>query len=182
MVLKIVTADQRLAEAQAKTAIALFGMAGAGKTSLLKTLPAEETLCVDLDAGMKSVQDWPWISIAIRAFPEAVDVACLIAGVNPAADPNGFFSEGRCEHVCRTYPNLAPVLAEKRIVFVDSIADLARQAMAWAKTRPEAFSEKTGKPDVRGARLAKSNPPARTRSRSEPAGRLPAAPAPPPGT
>ena len=23
--------------------------------------------------------------------------------------------------------------------------------MAWAKTRPEAFSEKTGKPDVRGA-------------------------------
>ena len=23
--------------------------------------------------------------------------------------------------------------------------------MGWAKTRPEAFSEKTGKPDVRGA-------------------------------
>ena len=26
-----------------------------------------------------------------------------------------------------------------------------RQAMAWAKTRPEAFSERTGKPDTRGA-------------------------------
>ena len=29
--------------------------------------------------------------------------------------------------------------------------DLTRQAMAWAKTRPEAFSDKTGKADTRGA-------------------------------
>ena len=36
-------------------------------------------------------------------------------------------------------------------IFVDSITDLTRQAMAWAKTRPEAFSDKTGKPDTRGA-------------------------------
>ena len=32
-----------------------------------------------------------------------------------------------------------------------STLDLTRQAMAWAKARPEAFSEKTGKPDTRGA-------------------------------
>jgi hypothetical protein len=37
------------------------------------------------------------------------------------------------------------------IVFVDSITDLTRQAMAYAKQQPEAFSERTGKPDVRGA-------------------------------
>ena len=43
------------------------------------------------------------------------------------------------------------MIAGKRIVFVDSITDLTRQAMAWARTRPEAFSEKTGKPDPRGA-------------------------------
>jgi AAA domain len=43
------------------------------------------------------------------------------------------------------------MIAAKRIIFVDSITDLTRQAMAWAKTRPEAFSEKTGKPDTRGA-------------------------------
>jgi hypothetical protein len=36
-------------------------------------------------------------------------------------------------------------------VFVDSITELTRQAMAWAKTRPEAFSDRTGKPDTRGA-------------------------------
>ena len=39
----------------------------------------------------------------------------------------------------------------KPIVFVDSITDLTRQAMAFAKQQPEAFSERTGKPDVRGA-------------------------------
>ena len=43
------------------------------------------------------------------------------------------------------------MVADKTIVFVDSITDLTRQAMAWAKTRPEAVSEKTGKPDTRGA-------------------------------
>jgi hypothetical protein len=43
------------------------------------------------------------------------------------------------------------MVATKRLIFVDSITDLTRQAMDWAKTRPEAFSEKTGKPDTRGA-------------------------------
>jgi len=151
MALRIVTADQRLAEARGKTMIALFGPSGVGKTALLKTLPPETSLCVDLEAGMKSVQAWPGMSIAIRSFPDAVDVACLIGGADPAADPNGFFSEGNYQHVCRIHADLVPVIADKRIVFVDSITDLTRQAMTWAKTRPEAFSEKTGKPDTRGA-------------------------------
>jgi hypothetical protein len=38
-----------------------------------------------------------------------------------------------------------------RSFFVDSITDLTRQAMAYAKQQPEAFSDRTGKPDVRGA-------------------------------
>ncbi len=151
MALRIVSADERLAEAQGKTTIALFGPSGVGKTSLLRTLPAEATLCVDLEAGMKSVQDWPGMSIPVRTFPDAVDIACLIGGIDPAADPNGFFSEAHYQHVRQTYPELAEVVAGKRIVFVDSITDLTRQAMAWAKTRPEAFSERTGKPDTRGA-------------------------------
>lgn len=151
MSLRIVTADKRLAEAGGKTTIALFGPTGAGKTSLLKTLPPETTLCVDLEAGMKSVQDWKGDSIPVRTFAEAVDIACLIGGVNPAADPNGFFSEGHYQHLRQTYPDLVAMIASKRIIFVDSITDLTRQAMAWTKTRPEAFSEKTGKPDSRGA-------------------------------
>ena len=45
-------------------------------------------------------------------------------GVDPAADPNSFFSEGHYGHVCQVYAELVPVVAGKRIVFVDSITDL----------------------------------------------------------
>ena len=151
MSLRIITADQRLAEANGKTTIALFGPSGVGKTSQLRTLPAEETLCIDLEAGLKSVQGWPGDSISIRTFADAVDIACLIGGIDPAAPADGFFSAAHHHYLSETYPDLAARIAGKRIVFVDSITDLTRQAMAWAKMRPEALSEKTGKPDTRGA-------------------------------
>jgi hypothetical protein len=151
MALQFVTADDRLAEANSKTTVAIFGPPGVGKTSLLWTLPASTALCVDLEAGMKSVEDWPGASIPIRTWLDAVDIACLIGGVDPSADPSAFFSAGHYQHVAATYPDLVQLIAAKRIIFVDSITELTRQAMAWAKTRPEAHSEKTGKPDVRGA-------------------------------
>ncbi len=151
MALRIIGADERLSEAQAKTTMAIFGPSGVGKTSLLKTLSPADTLCIDLEAGMKSVQDWPGDSIPVRTFADALDIGCLVGGVNPAADPASFFSEAHYRHVSETYPDLARLIASKRTIFVDSITDLTRQAMAWAKTRPEAFSDKTGKPDTRGA-------------------------------
>ena len=151
MSLRIVSADERLSAANNKTSLAIFGPPGSGKTSLLKTLPAADTICLDLEAGMKSVQDWPGDSIPVRTFADAIDIGCLVGGINPAADPNGFFSEGHYQHLSQTYPDLVRMIAGKRSVFVDSITDLTRQAMAWARTRPEAFSEKTGKPDPRGA-------------------------------
>ena len=151
MALRIVSADERLSAAGAKTTMAIFGPSGVGKTSLLKSLPPAETLCIDLEAGMKSVQDWPGDSIPVRTFADALDIGCLVGGVNPSADPNGFFSEAHYQHLSQSYPDLVQMIAGKRFIFVDSITDLTRQAMAWAKTRPEAFSDKTGKPDTRGA-------------------------------
>lgn len=151
MALRIITADERLSAAANKTTMALFGPSGVGKTTLLKSLPHETTLCVDLEAGLKSVQDWPGDSIPIRCFDDAIDLACLIGGVNPAADPNGYFSAAHHQHLLTAHPDLVRLLAGKSIVFLDSITDLTRQAMAWAKTRPEAFSDRTGKPDTRGA-------------------------------
>lgn len=151
MALRIVTADERLAVANAKTTVAIFGPAGAGKTSLARTLPPAETVVIDLEAGMKSLQGWPGDSIPVRTFQDAADVACLIGGVDPSADAQGFFSAAHYQHVTNEYADLATMLATKRYVFVDSITDLTRQAMAWAKTRPEAFSDRTGKPDTRGA-------------------------------
>jgi hypothetical protein len=151
MALRIVTADERLAEANNKTTLAIFGPSGVGKTSLLKTLPARETLCIDLEAGMKSVQDWPGDSIPVRTFADAIDIGCLVGGVDPAVPPDGFFSGAHYQHLAATNPDLVRLIASKRIIFVDSITDLTRQAMAWARVRPEALSEKTGKPDTRGA-------------------------------
>lgn len=151
MALRIVSADERLSVAGAKTTMAIFGPSGVGKTSLLKSLPPAETLCIDLEAGMKSVQDWPGDSIPVRTFADALDIGCLVGGVNPSADPSGFFSEAHYQHLRESYPDLVQMIAGKRIIFIDSITDLTRQAMAWAKTRPEAFSDKTGKPDTRGA-------------------------------
>jgi hypothetical protein len=151
MVLRIVTADERLSASNQKTTLAIFGPSGVGKTYLARSLPPQETVVIDLEAGMKSLQGWPGDSIPVRAFPDALDIACLIGGVNPAADASGFFSQGHYDHVAATYPDLLALLSGKRFVFVDSITDLTRQAMAWAKMRPEAFSEKTGRPDTRGA-------------------------------
>lgn len=34
--------------------------------------------------------------------------------------------------------------------------DLTRQVMVYARQQPEAFSERTGKPDIRGARMGSS--------------------------
>jgi AAA domain len=151
MALRIISADERLAVVNAKTTVAIFGPAGAGKTSLARTLPPAESVVIDLEAGMKSLQGWGGESIPVRTFNDAADITCLVGGIDPAAEPNGFLSAAHYEHVSHEYPDLARTLPAKRYVFVDSITDLTRQAMAWSKTRPEAFSERTGKPDTRGA-------------------------------
>ena len=151
MALRIITADERLSRAANKTTIALFGQTGSGKTTQLKRLPERETVCIDLEAGMKSVQDWQGDSIPVRCFEDLVVLACLVGGPNPAAAPDAFFSQQHYAHFAGLHPELVSLLATKSIVFVDSITDLTRQAMTWAKKQPEAFSEKTGKPDVRGA-------------------------------
>ena len=69
-----------------------------------------------------------------------------------------FFSEGHYQHVAETYPDLVQLIAPKRIIFVDSITELTRQCMAWAKTRPEAFSR-----EDRQARCPRRLRPARPR-------------------
>ncbi|WP_096701354.1 ATP-binding protein [Magnetospirillum sp. 15-1] len=153
MAVRIITADERLSCAGNKTSVAIFGQPGVGKTSLLKTLPPDKTVCLDLEAGMKSVQDWPGASIPVRSFGDFRDLAVLIGGPDPAVDPNAFYSAQHYQHVRSVYAGtgIEEFLDSMPVVFVDSITDLTRQAMAYAKQQPEAFSDRTGKPDIRGA-------------------------------
>lgn len=153
MAVRIITADERLSAAGNKTSVAIFGPPGVGKTSLLKTLSPAQTVCLDLEAGMKSVQDWPGASIPVRSFGDFRDLAVLIGGPDPAADPNAWYSAQHHQHVRSLYAGsgVEEFLATMPVMFVDSITDLTRQAMAYAKQQPEAFSDRTGKPDVRGA-------------------------------
>ena len=153
MALRIITADERLSASENKTSLAIFGPPGVGKTTLIKSLPEDEAVCFDLEAGMKSVQDWRGPSIPIRSFADFRDLVILIGGPDPAQHPDSYYGPSYYAHVQKAYADsgLEAFLETRSIIFVDSITDLTRQAMAWAKSRPEALSERTGKPDTRGA-------------------------------
>jgi hypothetical protein len=147
--LPIISADARLAEPRCAK-IALLGFPGVGKTSQLKTLPPESTLFVDLEAGDLAVQDWPGDTLRPRSWPEFRDLVVFLAGPNPAAAADQSFSQAHFDAVCQRYGDPAQ-LAKYQTYFVDSVTVLSRLSLAWARTQPQAFSERSGKPDSRGA-------------------------------
>jgi hypothetical protein len=66
MALRIITADERLAEERLKKTVVIFGRSGFGKTTLLGTLPVAAALGLDSEAAGKSVQDRRDDTVAIR--------------------------------------------------------------------------------------------------------------------
>lgn len=146
----IVTADQRLSRPSAAKMV-ILGPSGIGKTSLAWTLDASKTLFIDMEAGMLALEGWQGDSIGVRDWPTACNIACWIGGPNPARGPDQMFSKAHYDAMVQAYGDPATVLAKYDTIFVDSITQLSRLAFTWAKQQPQAISEKTGKPDTRGA-------------------------------
>jgi hypothetical protein len=149
MTLPIITADQRLAEPRGIKGC-IFGRSGIGKTSLLWTLNASTTLFMDLEAGDLAIEGWDGDSIRPRTWVECRDFAVFIGGPNPALRDEQPHSQAHFEAVCARFGDPA-ALDRYETIFVDSITVAGRLCFQWCKGQPEAFSEKTGKPDVRGA-------------------------------
>jgi hypothetical protein len=144
--MKIISADERLAERRgAKVLIA--GPTGVGKTSLLRTVAPRTTLFVDVEAGDLSVLDVPVPTIRIDDWPAARDLACRIGGPNPSFPATSCYSKAHYESIGGALPGLDEI----SVVFVDSISAISRLSFRWAEAQPEAYSERSGRKDVRSA-------------------------------
>ncbi|MBX9751541.1 MAG: ATP-binding protein [Roseococcus sp.] len=149
MALRIITADERQAEARGIKAV-IFGKSGIGKTYLLLTLEDGTTLFIDLEAGDLAVQHWRGTSIRPRTWEECRDIALFLAGPNPALRDDQPYSAKQYARVVEAYGDPARMDGFATI-FVDSITVAARLCFQWCRGQPEGHSEKTGKPDLRGA-------------------------------
>ena len=149
MTLPIISADERLAEKRGIKGC-IFGKSGIGKTSLLWTLPPEKTLFFDLEAGDLAIEGWAGDTVRPRTWQECRDFAVFIGGPNPALRVDQPYSQAHFDAVCERYGDPA-ALNKYDTVFVDSITVAGRLCFQWCKGQPQAFSDKTGKPDTRGA-------------------------------
>lgn len=149
MSLPIISADQRLAEKRGIKGC-IFGKSGIGKTSLLWTLDAPSTLFFDLEAGDLAIEGWRGDSIRPKTWPECRDFAVFIGGPNPALRDDQVYSQSHYDSVCERFGDPAE-LERYETIFIDSITVAGRLCFQWCKGQPQAFSERSGKPDMRGA-------------------------------
>lgn len=149
MALPIISADQRLAEKRGIKGV-IFGKSGIGKTSLLWTLSPDKTLFFDLEAGDLAIEGWAGDAIRPRTWQDCRDFAVFIGGPNPALRDDQPYSQAHYDAVSARFGDPAAI-AKYDTVFVDSITVAGRLCFQWCKGQPQAFSDKTGKPDTRGA-------------------------------
>ena len=115
-------------------------------------------MVIDLESGTLALQDWGGDVLDVREaaadigadpWEFARGLVCLLSGPDPA-DQDGPYSKAMYDAYAKSIGD--PSMFDKyNTIFLDSITVASRHAFAWARRQPEAFSEKTGKPDTRGA-------------------------------
>jgi hypothetical protein len=142
--MQIISADERLRE-QRGAKVLLLGPTGIGKTSQLRTLNPDRTLFIDIEAGDLAVLGLPVPTIRIDTWPDACDLACRIGGPNKSFPPTAAYSPAHFEAIGGYLENLD----RYDTIFVDSLTAITRLSYRHAEQQPEAFSERSGRRDVR---------------------------------
>lgn len=154
----IISADERLKDRARVTALVL-GPSGVGKTSLARTLDPASTLFIDAEGGTLAIQDWKGGVLDVREYSTKIGVhpwellraiVCWLGGPDPAAKPDSPYHPAMYANFCAALGDPAE-LAHITTLFWDSITVASRFSFDWATRQPQAFSEKTGKPDLLGA-------------------------------
>jgi len=142
--MEIIAAEQRNIEKRGVKGC-IFGKSGIGKTSLLWTLNPETTLFVDLESGDLAVETWKGDTMRPRKWRTCRHIASFIGGANPAVD--GTYGQAHYDSACEKMGGIKS-LDKYETIFIDSITVAGRLCFNWCK---QEVSEKSGKPDIRGA-------------------------------
>jgi len=81
---------------------------------------------LDIEAGMKSVQDWRGASIPVRSFTDFRDLVVLIGGADPAQHPQSWYGTERHAWLQAQHRDsgIEGFLAARRVVFSGLITNL----------------------------------------------------------
>jgi hypothetical protein len=150
--MEIIKAPQRLAEKRGVKAV-ILGPSGVGKTSLLRNLSQEmlaSTLFFDFEAGDLAILGLDVDTLRPRTWTQCRDFAVLLGGSNPSVPSGAVYSEAHHAAALAEIGEPWP-LNKYTTFFIDSLTAVGRLCFAWASQQPEAFSDRSGKKDLRGA-------------------------------
>ena len=107
----------------------------------------DRALFGDAAAGDLAVLDLKVPTIRLDDWQTCCDLACRIGGPNPSFPATANYSQAHFEAVGGWLPGRD----ETDTIFIDSVTAVSRLSFRHAEQQPEAFSERTGKKDLRGA-------------------------------
>ncbi len=148
MPLPIISPEQRMA--QAKATVLIAAPQGYGKTYQANFLEDQERcMFLNSEAGDLSAMGYKGPMLKVESWLQARDYAVLLAGPDISRTDAQPYSQKHYNDCVQAYGG--EYKDDFDLIFVDSITDYSRMCFEWCKTQPQAFSEKTGKPDTRGA-------------------------------